>query len=168
MMLKFASFFAPGVTPGGFAAPGPATSSATAVATTTPASGAKIRFFICVDPLVWAMTQADVRYERGSVSTPLLGNLTAPIVGQIVLRCKRRSVQEARAPLVALEGELDQPLEQVPVRDARGLEQLCVDARRGEAGNRVQLVHQHLAVLADEAVGASHPLALGRDERLHG
>src|SRR5205823_1885041 len=52
------------------------------------------------------------------------------------------------------------------VRDARRLEQLRVDARRSEAGNRVQLVDEHLAVLTDEAVGARHPLALRRDERL--
>ena len=42
-------------------------------------------------------------------------------------------VLEPRPPLVPLERELDQPVEQLRVRDARGLEQLRVHARRREA-----------------------------------
>ncbi len=73
-------------------------------------------------------------------------------------------VLEARAALVALERQLDQPVEQLRVADAGGLEEARVHARRREARDRVQLVDDHLAVLADEEVDARHPLALGRDE----
>ena len=51
------------------------------------------------------------------------------------------------------------------VRDSRRLEQLRVDARRREAGDRVQLVDEHLAGVRDEAVDPGHALALGGDER---
>ena len=53
----------------------------------------------------------------------------------------------------------------IAVRDARRREELRVDARRGEAGDRVQLVHEHLAVVTDEHVDPRHALAFGGDER---
>jgi hypothetical protein len=53
-----------------------------------------------------------------------------------------------------------------PGRARGGLEELA-DARRREARDRVQLVQEHLAVLADEEVDPRHPLALARDERAH-
>ena len=59
-----------------------------------------------------------------------------------------RLVHEPRAPLVALEGQVDQPIEELGVRHAGRLEELRVDARRREAGDRVQLVDEHVAVLA--------------------
>ena len=56
---------------------------------------------------------------------------------------------------------------QLGVRDPRRLEELRVHARRGEAGHRVQLVDDDLAVaLAHEEVDACEPFALGGDERV--
>src|SRR5215210_1313695 len=63
-----------------------------------------------------------------------------------------------------LQRQLDQAVEQLRVRNPRGLEELGVDARRGEAGDRVQLVDEHLAV-AHEEVDARHPLAVRRHVR---
>ena len=59
-------------------------------------------------------------------------------------------------------------VEQLGVGDARRLEELRVDARRREAGDRVDLVDHDLAVGADEEVDAGHPLAFRGDERLDG
>ena len=67
---------------------------------------------------------------------------------------------------MALERERDQAVEELRVRDSRCLEELRVDARRREPRDRVDLVHDDLAVRAHEEVDARHPLALGGDERL--
>ena len=70
-----------------------------------------------------------------------------------------------RAALVALERQPAETVDQLRVGDPGGLHQLRVDARRGEAGHRVQLVHQHpLAV--DEEVDPRQALAAGVRERL--
>src|SRR5438876_8673274 len=66
-------------------------------------------------------------------------------------------VLEASLALVPLEGELDETVEELAVRDAGGLEEPRVEARRGEPRDRVQLVYDHLAVrLADEEVDPRH------------
>jgi serine/threonine-protein kinase len=83
-------------------------------------------------------------------------------------RGERELVAQARAALVPVERELHQAVDEIRVRHPRGLEQLRVDARRGEAGDRVQLVDEHLAVGADEEVDPRHAFALAGDERLHG
>src|SRR6185312_8294051 len=75
---------------------------------------------------------------------------------------------EARAAVAALESELDEPVEQLGISDPRGLEELRVDARRREAGDRVQLVDDDLPALADEEVHARHALAIARDEGCDG
>ena len=76
---------------------------------------------------------------------------------------ERRSAQ--RAPLVALERQPAEAVDELRVGDPGGLHQLRVHARRREAGHRVQLVHQHpLAV--DEEVDPREPLAAGVRERL--
>ena len=67
-----------------------------------------------------------------------------------------------------LQGELDEPVDELRVGDARVFEQLRVDARRGEAGDRVQLVQEHLALVADEEIDARHALALAGDEGTDG
>ena len=51
-------------------------------------------------------------------------------------------------------------------RNAALGEELRIDARRREAGNRVELVDDDLAVRAHEEVDARHAFAVGRDERL--
>src|SRR5215218_874044 len=56
--------------------------------------------------------------------------------------------------LVALQGEADQAVAQLWVRDAVRLEQLREHARGGEAWNRVDLVYEHLAAIAHEEVAA--------------
>src|SRR6185437_2795414 len=48
---------------------------------------------------------------------------------------------ELAPPLVALARQVDEPVEQLAVRDPRVLEELRVDARCREARDRVQLVH---------------------------
>src|SRR5581483_7562187 len=73
---------------------------------------------------------------------------------------RRTLVAELSPPLEPLDGQVGEPLEQLAVRYAGCVEQPRVDARRGEPGNRVQLVDEHLAVVAHEAVGARHPLAV--------
>ena len=65
---------------------------------------------------------------------------------------------------MALERELHEAIEELGVGDARRLEELCVDARGGEARDRIQLVHDHLAVVTDEAVRPRHSLAVGGEE----
>ena len=67
-----------------------------------------------------------------------------------------------------LEGQVDQAIEQLGIGDPGGLEKLGVDARLGEPGDRVDLVHHDLAVRAHEEVDSRHPLALGGDERVDG
>src|SRR4051812_46143467 len=69
---------------------------------------------------------------------------------------------------MALERELDEAVDELGVRDPGGLEELRVDARGREAGDRVELVDEHLAFRLDEEVDACHPLALAGDERPHG
>ncbi len=71
------------------------------------------------------------------------------------------------AAVEALDRQVGEPLEQLAVRDAGLFEEPRVDARRGEAGDGVQLVDEHLSVLAHEEVGARHPLTIGRDEGAH-
>ena len=120
------------------------------------------------------LTRARARDHR-----PRVPGAAARLAARSRARCSRRSPVAALGPTrsstsacarrsAALEREVDRALEQLGVRDSRRLEQLRVDARRGEAGHRVQLVDQHLAVVADEAVDARDPLALGGDERLDG
>ena len=67
-----------------------------------------------------------------------------------------------------LERKLDQPVEQRCVRDSARLEQLRIDARRGEPGDRIELVDDHGPVRADEEVHAGHAFAVGGDERRDG
>ena len=67
---------------------------------------------------------------------------------------------------MALERERDESVEELRVGDSCRLEELRVHARRREAGDRVDLVDDDLAVGAHEEVDAGHPLALGGDERL--
>src|SRR5205823_11872590 len=73
---------------------------------------------------------------------------------------------QPRAPLVALQRELDQPVEQLRVRNPGGLEELGVDARRREARDRIQLVDEHVPVVPNEEVHARHTVAFGDDEAL--
>ena len=69
---------------------------------------------------------------------------------------------------MAFERERHEPIEKLCVGDASRLEELRVHARRGEAGDRVDLVDDDLAVGAHEEVDAGHPLALGGHERVDG
>ncbi len=69
---------------------------------------------------------------------------------------------------MALESKPDEAVEQLGVRDPARGEQLPVDARRGEARDRVELVDDDAVVLVDEEVDARHPLAVRRDEGLDG
>src|SRR5438270_2285160 len=73
---------------------------------------------------------------------------------------------EMRAALVPLERERDEPVEQLRVVDAGRLEELRVHARRGEAGDGVQLVDDDLAVVANEEIDPRHALALPGHERV--
>src|SRR5436853_5747405 len=73
---------------------------------------------------------------------------------------------EVRTALVPLERERDEPVEQLRVVDPGRLEELRIHARRGEAGNGVQLVDDDLTVLANEEVDPRHALALSGDERV--
>ena len=61
-----------------------------------------------------------------------------PVAAQRYCRCSR-ALQSAH-----------EPVEQLRVGDAVGLEQLRVDARGGEPRDRVELVHQHPVVLHEE------------------
>ena len=70
---------------------------------------------------------------------------------------------------VALDRELDQAVAELRVGDAARLEQLAVDARLGEAGDRVELVHQDLAVpFLNEEVAAGEARAAGEPEHALG
>ena len=65
---------------------------------------------------------------------------------------------------MALDRELDEAVAELRVGDPAGLEQLRVDAGLGEAGHRVDLVDQHLAVGLDEEVAAGEAGAAGEGE----
>jgi hypothetical protein len=67
-------------------------------------------------------------------------------------------VPAAALLLVAFDPQPAEALEQLGVGDARRLEQLRVDARRGEAGHRVELVDEH-ALAVDEEVDARETVA---------
>src|SRR5438132_2138929 len=72
-----------------------------------------------------------------------------------------------RALLVveALDSEVDKPLDQFRIRQSRGLPQLWVHADAGEAGDRVQLVHQEAAAGAlHEEIHARHSRRVDRLE----
>src|SRR5262245_1436292 len=62
---------------------------------------------------------------------------------------RRESVGSA-SPLGALEGERDEPGDQLAVRDARGLPELGVGGGGGETRDGVDLVHEHAVVAVDE------------------
>ena len=68
---------------------------------------------------------------------------------------------------MALERHAHEPVEQLRVGDPVGLEQLGVDARGGEPGDRVELVHEHPVALHEE-VHARHPGAADDPEHLDG
>src|SRR5947209_5228457 len=68
---------------------------------------------------------------------------------------------------VALEGELDEPVEQLGVRHPAGLKQRGEHAGGGEARHRVELVEQHMLAL-DEEVDAGQPAAPAEKEGLDG
>ena len=114
------------------------------------------------------LTIGDGRARRGAGCLGR-GALVRARLNEARFILKRLPELEAAAALVALERELDQPVEKPCVRPARRLEQPGVEARRGEARDRVQLVHHDLPVgLADEEIGASHALAIGCHEGLNG
>src|SRR5205085_7296267 len=76
--------------------------------------------------------------------------------------------QVALAPFVALDRELDEAVEELRVRDPRGLEQARVEARSRKPRDRVQLVHDDLAVVgAGEHVCPDHALAVAGAERVY-
>ena len=81
-------------------------------------------------------------------------------------RTRPSSVLEVGAARVPLEREVDQPVEELAIRDPRRLEELGVDARRREARDRIELVDDDFSVGPDEEIDARHPLALRRDERV--
>ena len=111
------------------------------------------------------LVQASTTWDVREAERPLLRRLDH---GARRRRPRERGrgllVLQGRAALVPLEREADQPVEQLRVRDPARLEQARVDARRREAGDRVQLVHDGLPVRRDEEVDAGHALALGCDE----
>src|SRR5438093_13150532 len=76
-------------------------------------------------------------------------------------------ILERRAALVTLERERDETVEELLVRDTGCFEQLRVHACRREAGHRVQLVHDHFAVVGThEEVDAREALTLACDKRV--
>ena len=64
---------------------------------------------------------------------------------------------------VALDRQLDQPVAELRIGDAVGLEELAVDAGLGEAGDRVELVDEDLLPV-DEEVAASEAAAAAERE----
>src|ERR1700675_4153614 len=70
-----------------------------------------------------------------------------------------------RTALAPLEGEIDQAGDQLGVGDARGLPELGVGARRGKAGQGVDLVDEHARLPFDEEVHAREPRAVDGFER---
>src|SRR6185437_9913604 len=64
--------------------------------------------------------------------------------------------------------EVDEPVEELGVANARDLPQTRVHRDRGEPGNRVELVDDETAVVAQEEVDARHRLDAARLERAHG
>src|SRR5438067_1050476 len=78
-------------------------------------------------------------------------------------RCRQR-----RSPwghVMPLEGQLDEPVDQLRVRDPGRFPQLRIHRDRREPGDRVDLV-QHDIVALEEEVHARHPRATDRAERL--
>src|SRR5262245_53000016 len=65
------------------------------------------------------------------------------------------------------EGEVDQPRDELGVGNAGGFPELRIRARRGEAGQRVDLVDKHAALALDEEVHASEPRTVHGPEGLH-
>src|SRR5215813_8285484 len=65
-----------------------------------------------------------------------------------------------RTALALLEGEVDQPRDELGVGDAGGCPKLGIGAGRGEAGQRVDLVDEHAALAFDEEVDAREPRAV--------
>src|SRR5499425_19044 len=72
-----------------------------------------------------------------------------------------------RTALALLEGEVDQPRDELGVGDAGGFPELGIGAGRGEAGQRVDLVDEHAALALDEEVHAREPRAVHGAEGLH-
>src|SRR5687768_1144179 len=62
-----------------------------------------------------------------------------------------------RLGLPPLHRELDETVAQLRIGDPARLEELCEDARLGEARDRVELVDEHFAVVADEEVAPGQP-----------
>ena len=122
--------------------------------TATVTATSPIRALVVVDRDFRRLLKDDV-----NVAVKVLGTMAERMPPADTTR-----LQELRAPLVALEGQVDQPVEELGIRHTGRLEELCVDTRRREAGDRVQLVHEHVAVFAHEAVDARHALAFGGDE----
>src|SRR5215467_12643930 len=72
-----------------------------------------------------------------------------------------------RTASALLEGEVDQPRDELGVGNAGGFPELGIGARRGEAGQRVDLVDEHAALALDEEVHAREPGAVHGPEGLH-
>ena len=104
--------------------------------------------------------------SRRSASTGIARRPSACSPDSVPARCDCDARRRAAPALVAFERERDESVEELRVRDPGRLEELRVHARRREARDRVDLVHDDLAVRAHEEVDAGHPLALGGDERL--
>src|SRR5271156_4049688 len=67
-----------------------------------------------------------------------------------------------------LNRQLDQPINQLRIRQSGGFPQLRIHADGGEARNGVQFVHVNLAgALLKEEIAARHPRAVNRAERSH-
>src|SRR6266404_4809541 len=75
-----------------------------------------------------------------------------------------RAILAAALVLPALEGEGNEAGDQLGVGDARGFPEPRVRAGRREAGDGVDLVHEHAAVALDEEVDPRHPRAVGGPE----
>src|SRR4029077_12117746 len=72
-----------------------------------------------------------------------------------------RAILGAALVLPALEGEGDEAGDQLRIGDAGGLPEPRVRAGRGEARDRVDLVHEHAPLALDEEVDPRHARAVG-------
>ena len=108
----------------------------------------------CVAHADQHVVDADVGSGTSSSQRPRSATrLTSARIGALSSALRSCS---SRTPLVALERELDQAIEQTRVRDPARGEEARVDARLGEAGDRVDLVQDERAVRSQEVVDARH------------
>src|SRR5512134_1089408 len=98
--------------------------------------------------------------SRSSVATASPGLVCPPVPPPAMTIVTLRLLE------VPLQGEVDETLHELRIGQPGGLPHACVAARRGEARDRVDLVHQDAAALQEE-VHPRHAGAVDGAERRH-